>query len=134
MTASLFRAVGGNGLAPASCDRTVPVFDGHMRYDLRLNYKRTEQVKAPKGYAGPALVCAIRFRPIAGHDPGRLAIRWLTELRDMEIWLAPIVGTPILVPFRFTVPTPFGLGLIEATQFVSGPQVAHPTPTSAKLR
>ena len=38
-----------------------------MRYDLKLDFKRMEIVKAKKGYhALPALVCAIYFSPVAG--------------------------------------------------------------------
>jgi hypothetical protein len=120
MTASLVRATGnGNPLAPGSCPRNVAVFDGRMRYDLHLAYKRMDRVKAQKGYAGPALVCALYFSPIAGHVPDRTAIKYLTELRDMEAWLVPIAGTSVLVPFRVTVPTPLGLGVVQATQFVT---------------
>ena len=120
MTASLVRVAGnGNPLVPGSCRRTVPVFDGRMRYDLHLAYKRMDQVKAAKGYAGPALVCAVYFVPIAGHIPDRAAIKYLTQSRDMEIWLTPIAGTSVLVPFRVTVPTPFGIGILEATQFLT---------------
>jgi hypothetical protein len=37
----------------------------------------------------------------------------------MEAWFVPIAGTSILVPFRVTVPTPFGLGVLQATQFLT---------------
>ena len=40
----------------------------------------------------------------------------------MEVWLAPIAGTRVLVPFRVSIPTPIGLGVLQATQFVSVPQ------------
>lgn len=127
MTASLMR-VPGNGdlLVPEACQRTLAVFDGRLRYDLRLAYKRMDTVKAEKGYAGPVLVCAAYFSPVAGHDPSRTAIKYLTKMRDMEIWLAPIAGTRVLVPFRAQGPTPIGQAVIEATQFVS-----VPTPTKA---
>lgn len=125
MTASLLRvAASGDPLVPNSCQRTVSVFDGRMRYDLHLAYKRMDQVKAAKGYTGPALVCAIYFSPVAGHIPDRAAIKYLAQLRDMEIWLTPIAGTSVLVPFRLSIPTPFGLGVLEATQFLT---IAHRT-------
>ena len=41
----------------------------------------------------------------------------------MEVWLVPIAGTRVLVPFRVSIPTPIGLGVMQATQFVS---VAQP--------
>jgi hypothetical protein len=97
----------------------VAVFDGRLRYDLALAYKRIEQVKAHKGYAGPALVCAVYFTPVAGFVPSRTAIKYLTKQRDIEVWLAPIAGTRMLVPFRAQGPTPIGEFKLEAREFVS---------------
>jgi uncharacterized protein DUF3108 len=132
MTASLVRVPGnGDPVAPQACQRTSSVFDGRMRYDLRFAFKRVEQVHAEKGYAGPAVVCAVYFSPIAGHIPDRAAIKYLAELRDMELWLAPIAGTRVVVPYRVTVPTPLGVGVLTATQFVSVPQ---PGRASAKTQ
>ena len=37
----------------------------------------------------------------------------------MEVWLAPVGSTRVLVPYRLSVPTPVGLGVLQATQFVS---------------
>jgi hypothetical protein len=120
MTASLIRAAGnGDPLGPEACQRTMSIFDGRMRYDLQIAYKRMDKVKADKGYQGPVVVCALYFSPIAGHIPDRSAIKYLVELREMELWLAPVAGTRILVPFRISIPTPIGLAVLEATQFVS---------------
>ncbi len=70
MTGSLLRVQGnGNLMVPETCKQHAGIFDGRMRYDLTLAFKRIEQVKVP-GYAGPALVCAIYFAPLAGHVPG----------------------------------------------------------------
>ena len=126
MTASLVRVPGsGDPLVPTSCQRTASIFDGRMRYDLHLAYKRLDRVKAVKGYEGPALVCALFFHPIAGHRPDRAVIKYLEDMRDIETWLVPIAGTSILVPFRVTIPTPLGLGMLEATQFVTTPHRAR---------
>jgi hypothetical protein len=135
MTASLMR-VSGNGdtFAPEACQRTIPVFDGRMRYDLRLAYKRVDHVKAEKGYQGPVLVCSVFFSPIAGHIPTRAAIKYLAEQHDMEVWLAPITGTHVLVPYRMQAPTPIGPAVLEATHFVTMAQPARPTSASAKTQ
>ena len=120
MTASLLRMPGnGDPLSAEACQGTVAVFDGRLRYDLQLAFKRMDKVKAEKGYAGPVVVCAVYFSPIAGFNPGRYAIKYISELRDMEVWLAPIAGTRVLVPFRAQAPTPIGPAVMEATQFVS---------------
>ena len=122
MTASLLRTPGtGNPLSPEACQRTMAVFDGRLRYDLQFAFKRMDHVKAEKGYAGPVVVCAVYFSPIAGYIPSRAAIRYIAKLRDIEVWLAPIAGTRVLVPFRAQGPTPIGKVVLEATQFVSAP-------------
>ena len=129
MTASLMAVPGtGRPLSPESCQRTVAIFDGRMRYDLQLTFKRMETVKAEKGYAGKVLVCAVRFSPIAGYIPSRSAIKYLAKERDIEVWLAPIEGTRVLVPFLAQLPTPIGEAVLKATQFVS---VAGATRASA---
>jgi Protein of unknown function (DUF3108) len=128
MTASLIRVPGsGDALAPQACQRTLSIFDGRMRYDLQLAFKRLEGVRADPGYQGVAVVCAVYFSPIAGYVRDRYAIKYLMQLRDIELWLAPIAGTRVMVPFRVTVPTPIGLGVLQATQFISTPQPSKAT-------
>ena len=123
MTASLFHVPGtGSLFSPEACPRKLSIFDGRMRYDLHLTFKRIDSVKAEKGYQGNAVVCSVIFSPIAGHLPDRAPIRYLANLREIEASLAPIAGTRVLAPYRVTVPTPLGLGVMQATQFVSSPQ------------
>jgi Protein of unknown function (DUF3108) len=53
LTAMLFSAAAaGEGLSPEACRQTLPIFDGHHRYDLKLRFKRMDEVSAEKGYAG----------------------------------------------------------------------------------
>ena len=135
MTASLMRVPGnGNTFVPESCDRTLPVFDGRMRFDVQLKFKRLDKVKAEKGYQGTVVVCAVHFRPIAGHVPDRATIKYLVEQKDIEVWLAPIAGTRVMVPYRFSSPTPIGVGIVQANQFVTVPHPAHATPSSARAQ
>jgi hypothetical protein len=130
MTASLMRTPGNaDPMTAETCQRSAAIFDGRMRYDLKLAYKRLDKVKAEKGYQGPVVVCSVSFTPLAGHIPSRAVIKYLTSMQDAEVWLAPVAGTRIVVPFRISVPTPLGDAVIEATQFMVTPRV---TPTSAK--
>jgi len=122
---------GGDPVSPQACHAKTSVFDGRMRYDLRAEFKRMELVKAEKGYHGPAVVCAVYFVPISGYSPDRYAIKYLAALRDAEVWLAPILGTRVLVPYRFSLPTPVGTGVLQATQFVS---VAKPPRAAANAK
>jgi Protein of unknown function (DUF3108) len=135
MTASLIRTPGtGTSVSPEACQRTLAVFDGRMRYDLQFAFKRMDHVKAGKGYAGPVVVCAVYFSPIAGYNPTRAAIRYITKQRDIEVWLAPIAGTRVLVPFRAQGPTPIGRFVLEATQFVSVPLPTRASANGAKTQ
>ena len=125
MTSMLNRVTGkGDPVSSEACNRKVAVFDGRLRYDLYSEFKYMDNVKANRGYEGPAVVCAVHFTPIAGYVPDRPVIRYLVTLRDAKVWLATIEGTRVVVPFRFSMPTPLGTGLLEATEFVT---VAQPS-------
>jgi hypothetical protein len=134
MTAALVVAGNGGGAVSTDvCSRRAAIFDGRMRYDLTMAYKRNEEVRAERGYQGPSVVCAVYFTPIAGYIPDRPAIKYLIAQRDMEIWFVPVAGTRLLVPFRITIPTPIGLGVLQATQFVTAAQPTRATPTSVRV-
>lgn len=134
MSAALIRVAGGNDpVSPEACRRTIPVFDGRMRFDLQLSFRRIEKVQAQKGYQGPVAVCGVQFVPLAGYVPERPAIKYLVAQRDMEIWLAPIAGTRIVVPYRIAIPTPLGQGVLEATQFITT-ATPRSTPATAAAR
>ena len=120
MTGSMLRVPGtADVMSPDSCRTGAGIFDGRLRYDMKLDFKRMEMVKAEHGYHGPALVCAIYFTPVAGYIPDRPIIKYLAAQRNIEIAFVPIAGTRVLVPFRMTLPTPFGQAMLEATQFVT---------------
>src|SRR5262249_59208713 len=127
--------VSGNGdlVSPEACRRTIPIFDGRMRFDLQLSFKRIENVHTHTGYQGPVAVCGVQFIPLAGHVPERPAIKYLLAQQDMEIWLAPIAGTRIVVPYRIALPTPLGQGVLEATQFITA-AMPRSTPATAAAR
>ncbi len=135
MTASLIRVAGsGDTFVPEACQRTLPVFDGRMRYDLQLAFKHLDKVKSEKGYQGTVVVCSVYFTPIAGHVPERSTIKYLAEQRDMELWLAPIAGTRLMVPYRASISTPIGMGVLQASQFVSIPRPPPPTASNLKMQ
>ena len=72
-----------------------------------------------RGYRGPVVVCAVYFTPLAGYIPDRPVIKYLATQRDIEITFAPLAGTRILVPFRLRIPTPLGMAMLEANQFIT---------------
>jgi Protein of unknown function (DUF3108) len=122
MTAMLVHIPGvGKTAVPEACERTIPIFDGHTRYNLRLSFKRVDAVSAAGVYQGPVVVCDVKFLPVAGYDPKHFLITYLASRRDIEIWLAPIAGSRLMVPYRMSMPTPMGLGILQATKFESVP-------------
>lgn len=135
MTASLSRLPGDTTAPTAdSCPRPMAVFDGRLRYDLKFTFKRMENVKPARGYTGPVVVCAVGFTPIAGFNPARYAVKYISGQKDMEVWLAPIAGTRVLVPFRFETPTPMGAAVLEATEFVATANTASNVPAAKAVK
>ena len=106
----------GAAVSPAACDRTLPIFDGWTRFDLKLSWTGEKKVNV-KGYSGPVAVCAVRYAPIAGHRRDRPATKFMEENKDIEVWLAPVGASEALVPFRISVKTMVGTVVIEAYAF-----------------
>jgi hypothetical protein len=132
-------AAAGEGLSQEACRHTLPIFDGHQRYDLKLAFKRLDKVTAEKGYAGPVVVCSVSYEPIAGHRANIPLVKYLSEGREMEIALAPIAGMSLLAPFRLSVVSTLANLMIEANRFETSmapapagtpPNVAHPSDIS----
>jgi hypothetical protein len=130
----LLPAVGANGISPQACDRKIPAFDGRIRFDLTLSYRRMEAVKSERGYEGPALVCATRFVPIAGHESGRQGIKSLRDSRDIEIWYVPVAGTRFIAMYRINVPTQLGTAVLQATRFETSAKAARSGPGAPKTQ
>jgi len=125
MSAALIMVPGTDEpLSAKACERTLSIFDGRQRYDLDLSFERMDDVKAEKGYAGPAVVCRIAYRPVAGHRPDRAGVKYMMKNKEMYVWLAPVAGTRMLAPFRAAVTTAIGVAQLEALSFVSEPMVA----------
>jgi len=129
---ALLVPVGGGGavVAAEACQRTLPIFDGRRRFDLPLSFKRIERVKA-KGYAGPAVVCAVAFKAIAGHRVGSALVKYLSGGREIELTLAPIAGTRLLAPFRLSIANMLGDIVVEATAFETSTTPAEPAALAA---
>jgi hypothetical protein len=113
---ALLIPVDGDGPSQAACERTLNVFDGRRRFDLKLAFKRIDAIKAERGYAGPVAVCAVTFQPVAGHRPSSAMVKYL-DGRDIEIAFAPVAGTRLLAPFRVTIANMLGNLVVQATRF-----------------
>ncbi|MGH6865624.1 MAG: DUF3108 domain-containing protein [Methyloceanibacter sp.] len=109
------------------CEQTLPVFDGKQRYDLVLTPKRAVMVQRQTqgGYTGPAVICRVKFIPIAGYRPDNTGIQLMTKTNEIEVWLIPVTGTYMYVPYRIVLPTPVGYGTAVVTSIqVAGPRRA----------
>lgn len=102
-----------------ACDRTLPVFDGWQRFDVKLSYKsqRMARFGGRDGFSGPVVVCAVRYAPIAGHRPSRSTTVYLQNNESMELWLAPVPGLPVLVPVHIRIGTKVGPLTLSASIF-----------------
>jgi Protein of unknown function (DUF3108) len=112
------------------CDHTLPVFDGRQRYDLVITPKRIVTVKrtTPTGYGGPAVICRVKFVPIAGYQPDNPGIRLMQQSNEIEVWLIPVRGTQMYVPYRIVLPTPVGYGSAIVTSIQVGTRRASAEP------
>ena len=109
---------------PAACDRTIPVYDGLVRFNVSLFYKGMRNVHA-KGYTGPVSVCSARYTPISGYKLDSQSTRYMAENRDMEVWLAPMAQAHVVVPYYIKIGTKQGSLVIQAVDFHLGERRAQ---------
>ncbi len=99
-----------------SCNETLRVFDGKMRYDLTLRYKQTRQVNG-SGYSGPAYVCRVNFQPIAGHKADKKETRFFEGTDGIEVWLIPARRVGMYIPYHIRLPLPIGSATLTSESF-----------------
>jgi hypothetical protein len=109
-------------VGPAACNRTLPVYDGFTRFDVKLSYVGLREVRT-KGFAGQVVVCNARYTPIAGHR-NRKPVQFMAENKDIQVWLAPVGEARVVVPYRISVATMVGTTVIEATDFTANGKAA----------
>ena len=90
-----------------ACGRTVSVFDGELRADLKLGAGRREEVDTD-AYSGEAVTCDARFVPVAGYRPGNKSMVWLRDHGSISVTFAPLGKTGIYAPVHATIGTQIG--------------------------
>jgi len=119
-------APGKDAMNPANCNHTAKVFDGRVRYDLRMIYGSRMEVQGKEGYAGPALVCAVNYKPIAGYRPLSPEEEKFERNLEFSIWFVPVSGADVMIPYKVVVGTPVGLLQVYAHRFdVKGARTAE---------
>ncbi len=100
------------------CPKSVPIFDGESRMDLKLSAKGTKPFKT-EGFQGDVIVCGIKFVPKSGYRKGRDDVDYLRKLETMEIWFAKADAVNVYAPVYVRIPTSLGAVTIWATRFGS---------------
>lgn len=95
------------------CRRTLPLYDGWSRLDLKLSPKARQTVSLT-GYSGEAAVCNVRIDPVSGYDKKSKGLRFLKD-QTIELWFAPIARPDVFVPVYVRIPTTIGPLTLQAT-------------------
>jgi hypothetical protein len=98
------------------CRRTLKVYDGQVRADLKLSFVKTEPAEA-KGFSGEAVTCRARFIPVAGYRQGNKSINYLRNKSQILISFAPLGETGVYAPIRASVGTEIGTITVAARRF-----------------
>jgi hypothetical protein len=98
------------------CPKTLPVFDGESRMDLKLSAKGTKPFKT-EGFEGDVIVCGVQFVPKSGYRKGREDVDYLRKLDSMEIWFAKSDAVQVYAPVYVRIPTKYGPVTVWATRF-----------------
>lgn len=116
------------------CGGKIPVFDGRRRFDLTLEYEKTEVISSGKegAYEGEALKCWVGFKRISGYKPPKKKKKrpvygtGKSEWPDVYMWLAPVKGkTDMYVPVRLQARTKVGSVVLRATHLKAEVIEAH---------
>ncbi len=115
--------------AGQGCSQTIPVFDGRRRFDIHGEPLPGAVMMATwyAAYAGPAIVCRLRFQSLAGGwRDGERSQFWRTdsgsgERPPMDLWLAKLRdGTPP-IPVFVTGPSMLGLVTVYLSSYTIEP-------------
>lgn len=113
-------ATGVAATADNPCGAVTPVFDGRRRYDVLLRFVKKTDVKLDNGvYAGPALLCEIKYIQVAGYKQKILDEN--KKLPQMFAWIASVPSRTdpsktYLVPLRLWATTDFGIAAAVASK------------------
>ncbi len=106
--------------AAAVCNRTLQIFDGQTRAQIRLTPAGTEKLSA-QGFDGTAISCNAKFIPVAGYEKDKKSLRYLADKSKITISFASLntdkQGAGIYAPVGASVGTQIGTVKVRATRF-----------------
>lgn len=97
------------------CGRTVSIFDGEMRANLRLSGGKRGST-AITGFEGETVTCNVRFEPVSGYRKNKKAIAYLSTKSAITVTFAPLGTTGVYAPIHATVGTQIGTLTIAASR------------------
>jgi hypothetical protein len=100
------------------CQRTIRLYDGEMRADLKLSPGGTEAISIGE-FDGEATVCNARFVPVSGYRAGHRSIEYLRNKSKISIAFAELGTTGVYAPLKASIGTEIGTLHIEARSFRS---------------
>ncbi len=109
-------AAGEVGNGRSICNRTLPIFDGKNRMDLKFSFK-SKAVRSADGFKGDVFTCAIQYRPIAGMRMGGKSTKFMKANRELELSLARVGQSNVYALFSFKVKTRRGTASGKAYKF-----------------
>lgn len=105
------------------CAKTVPIFDGKVRFNLIMSYKGKQKLeeKTPSGQPKDLVVCKVKYQPIAGHKPKDFVNPWV-DYDGIEIALRPVPSANVFIPYNITIPTSLGAAVMSADRVDIAPE------------
>lgn len=104
------------GTGRGVCNRTLPIFDGKNRMDLKFTFK-SKKVASADGFKGEVFTCAIRYQPVAGMRMKGRTTKFMKANRELEISLARVGKTNVYALFDFRIRTRRGIASGKAYTF-----------------
>lgn len=105
--------------ARSVCDRTLRIFDGSTRVDLKLAFAGWQNFSTD-GFKGTATSCRVTFIPVSGYRRGVFAMDYLSREKDMRVAFASLGNSDIYAPVFARVGTKLGDVTVYATKFQMG--------------
>lgn len=91
------------------CSYKANIFTGVERFDLSFSYAKDDVATSKRtGYQGPVVLCAIKYKPIAGHYTTSEITNSLAQDDRILVWFAPLGDSGYVLPYRVLLSTSMG--------------------------
>ena len=98
------------------CGRTVKMYDGELRADLKLTPVSTREMSVP-GFKGQTVTCRMGFQPVSGYRTDKRALTYLRDRSRIMVTFAPVGETGVYAPIHATISTEIGTITVKARRF-----------------